>query len=43
MVLSIVVLSMRLRVGGGRGDGGDAGSQTKREGTRKWELRVSHH
>ena len=31
MVLSIVVLSMRLRGGGGGEGGGDAGSQTKEE------------
>ena len=35
MVLSIVVLSMRLRGGGGREGGGDAGSQTKERGDKK--------
>ena len=42
MVLSIVVLSMRLRGGGGGEGGGDAGSQTKERRDKKVRFK-SHH
>lgn len=42
MVLSKVVLSMRLRGGGGGEGGGDAGSQTKERRDKKVGFK-SHH